>query len=66
MFSVAFSLMPLKIRAKALLESKGVKALAVELDKLGDEGYAWRVELSKLTGSGTVPQVAALIECLGW
>ena len=29
----------------------------VELDKLGDEGYAWRVELAEITQSGTVPQV---------
>ena len=29
----------------------------VEVDTLGDEGYAFRVELDKVAGSGTVPQV---------
>jgi glutaredoxin len=44
-------------RAKGVLEEAGARYDVVEVDKLGDEGYAWRVELAALTGSGTVPQV---------
>ena len=46
-------------RAKGLLQEVGARHGVVEVDKLGDAGYAWRVELAALTGSGTVPQARA-------
>jgi len=44
-------------KAKELLDAKGAKYTTVEVDALGDEGYAFRVELDKVAGSGTVPQI---------
>jgi glutaredoxin 3 len=45
-------------KAKALLAESGVQRSAtVELDALGAEGYALRVELGKLTGRTSVPNV---------
>ncbi|EKX48404.1 hypothetical protein GUITHDRAFT_159506 [Guillardia theta CCMP2712] len=48
---------PFCAKAKKTLSDLGAKYEVVELDKLGDEGYAWRVELAEITQSGTVPQV---------
>jgi glutaredoxin 3 len=45
-------------KAKALLAATGVRnSASVELDALGAEGYALRVELGKLTGRTSVPNV---------
>lgn len=44
-------------KAKELLTAKGAKYSVVEVDTLGDEGYAFRVELDKVAGAGTVPQI---------
>ena len=52
-------------KAKKLLGEVGATPVVMELDKLGDEGYAWRVELAKITDKGTVPQVFIGGKCVG-
>lgn len=48
---------PFCTKAKELLTSLGAKYKVVEVDALGKEGFAYRVELSKMTGRSTVPNI---------
>ena len=52
-------------KAKALLADAGARSAAVELDALGAEGYALRVELGKRTGRSSVPAVFIGGACVG-
>ena len=44
-------------KTKALLTDLGIAYEAVELDTMGQEGYAIRAELEKRTGRSSVPNV---------
>jgi len=44
-------------KAKELLESLGAKYKTVEVDALGKEGYAIRLELNNTTGRSSVPNI---------
>lgn len=44
-------------KAKELLTSLGAKYKVVEVDALGKDGFAYRVELNEMTGRSTVPNI---------
>jgi glutaredoxin len=48
---------PFCTKAKELLTSLGAKYKVVEVDALGEDGFAYRVELNDMTGHSTVPNI---------
>lgn len=44
-------------KAKELLTSLGASYKVVEVDALGQDGFAYRVELNEMTGRSTVPNI---------
>lgn len=48
---------PYCTKAKALLKELDVKYKLVEVDAMGTEGYAFRVELNGMTGRSSVPNI---------
>lgn len=53
----SFSTCPFCIKAKALLDDMGVSFKALELNEMGQEGYAIRAELAKKTGRTSMPNI---------